>query len=123
MASEKKLILHHQTQTDLVSRAYSIQRVDDRGVPVGIVCLFDVPPDPSDNYKNEHAAARSIFTAVDRHADLVEALDGFVKNRRSIRTEEPFEGALERLFDLAESALSRARGQSAELARRQGGGE
>ena len=39
---------------------------------------------------------------------LVEALNGFVKNRRAIQTGDPFQGDMDRLFDLAVAALKSA---------------
>lgn len=37
--------------------------------------------------------------------NLMDCLRGFVRNRRSLRTDEPFTGPLERLFDMSEAAL------------------
>ncbi len=39
---------------------------------------------------------------------MVEVLRAFLLNRKHLRTEEPFEGALERLWRLAEDAIANA---------------
>lgn len=43
--------------------------------------------------------------------ELLEALQGFTRNGQSLRTEEPFQGALERLLVMAEKAVAKATGQ------------
>lgn len=45
-----------------------------------------------------------------RMGDMVSILNGFVLNRRHIKTEEPFEGSLSRLIDMAEAIVSTVEG-------------
>jgi hypothetical protein len=67
------LILHDAERLGgAVTHRWSIQKVDGRGDPTGVVCLFDVPP--ADDVEEERRAARAIFNAVNAHSDLLSAL-------------------------------------------------
>lgn len=109
----KTMILHNQC-FDATTHQFSIQLVNERGAPCGVVCLFDVPPDPGDDYQKEHAAARAIFNAVNCHDDLLAALKALEGAYRDIELALPADQsmAIVAAWAKAASALAKAEGRS-----------
>ncbi len=69
----------------------------------------DEPHEPySPLPKEAEANARLIAAA----PELLEALKGFALNRAHLRTEDPFDGALSRLLDMADAAIAKAEGSA-----------
>lgn len=65
------MFLHNASRLgNAVTHNWSIQYEDKHG-PIGVVCLFDVPPDEDE--ANERLAAKKIFLAVSAHDDLLAA--------------------------------------------------